>query len=215
MFTASYPSTRQVEHISLFKAVWRAFSYPSVTPPANAKLIDLETLIAKNPNRVIVVFPECTTSNGRGILPFNQSLLAAPPKAKVFPVSLRYTAPDVTTPIPHAYLTFLWNLCSKPTHCIRIRIAEAVISPVTRQKDNVKTSSYTTNYFDQMEAADRTSDEDTLVGSEDADGAMTNEEKAFLDRIAEALARLGRVKRVGLGVKNKIDFVTMWTKTRR
>lgn len=41
------------------------------------------------------------------------------------------------------------------------------------------------------------------------------EEKKVLDRIGEALARLGRVKRVGLGVREKIDFVRAWTRKRR
>lgn len=44
-------------------------------------------------------------------------------------------------------------------------------------------------------------------------GSLTKEEKIFLDRVADALARLGRVKRVGLGVKEKQDFVQSWTKS--
>lgn len=50
---------------------------------------------------------------------------------------------------------------------------------------------------------------------EDREVSVTKEERAFLDRIAEALARLGRVKRVGLGVEDKKDFIAMWTKTKR
>ena len=41
------------------------------------------------------------------------------------------------------------------------------------------------------------------------------EEQKVLDRIGEALARLGRVKRVGLGVKEKMDYVKVWTRKRR
>jgi hypothetical protein len=33
--------------------------------------------------------------------------------------------------------------------------------------------------------------------------------------VADDLARLGRVKRVGLGVKEKEDFVRVWKKTRK
>lgn len=50
---------------------------------------------------------------------------------------------------------------------------------------------------------------------ESLEAAITPAEKALLDDVGEALARLGRVKRVGLGVKEKQDFVRMWTKTRR
>lgn len=217
VFVASYPYTRLVQPISLFTSVCRAFSHPRLHPPVNAKMVDMETMMKQNRNRIVVVFPECTTSNGRGILPMSPSLLTTPPRTKVFPVSLRYTAPDITTPVPHAYLTFLWNLCSKPSHCIRIRIAEAVYNTSKRTADlpAAKTSSYTTNYFDTLASDGTGSDADTLVGSDDPEGPATKEERAFLDRIAEALARLGRVKRVGLGVKEKIEFIEMWATSRR
>lgn len=193
----------------------RAFLSPQQTPPPNARLVDLETILTEYPNRVIVVFPECTTSNGRGVLPFSPSLLTAPARTKVFPVHLRYTAPDITTPIPGAFFTFFWNLCSKPTHCIRIRIAEAVYNTSAAQPSLIsgKTSSYKTNFFDSM-TDDATSSVDTLVGDE-SEGPITQEEKTFLDKIGVALARLGRVKRVGLGVKEKQDFLRSWRRTRR
>ena len=47
---------------------------------------------------------------------------------------------------------------------------------------------------------------------EESDVSVSKEEKVFLDKVAEALARLGRVKRVGLGVKDKIEFIKSWTK---
>lgn len=61
---------------------------------------------------------------------------------------------------------------------------------------------------------DRGSSPDTLLSSEDAE-SMNVAEKRVLDKVAEALARLGRVKRVGLGVKDKDEFVKAWTKQRR
>jgi len=140
----------------------------------------------QNPNRVIAVFPECTTTNGRGILPFSGSLLTAPPSAKIFPLSLRYTPADITTPVPNTYLAFLWNLLSKPTHCIRVRIAESVYN--TTQSDDTASST------------------DTLLESAEGEASSLAERK-LLDGIAEALARLGRVKRVGLGVRDKIGFI--------
>jgi hypothetical protein len=42
----------------------------------------------------------------------------------------------------------------------------------------------------------------------------TAEEQKLLDRVGEALARLGRVKRVGLTLKEKKAFVALWA-TRR
>lgn len=205
VFTAAYPNTRQVERISLLQAVLRAFAQPSTQPEPGTKLVDVATLVAKYPNRPIVVFPECTTTNGRGILPLSHALLGVPPKTKVFPVSLRYTPADVVTPLPGSYISFLWTLLSKPTHCIRVRIAEyvtnsrsAIDAPPAR---STRQSTYNSNYLDTLE------DED--------EGGVTAGEKAFLDLVGESLARLGRVKRVGLGVKEKQEFMVKWSRTRK
>jgi 1-acylglycerol-3-phosphate O-acyltransferase len=189
----------------------RTFLPPQETPHHHARLVDLKTMIAENPNQAIVVFPECTTTNGKGILPLAPSLLTTPRKTKVFPVSLRYTAPDITTPIPASFGTFLWNLCSKPTHCIRVRIAEAVYNtsaPFPGSEAAGKTSSYNTNFFDSLD------DEISTAGDAKSQVSLAKEERVFLDRVAEALARLGRVQRVGLGVRDKQNFVESWTKSR-
>lgn len=45
--------------------------------------------------------------------------------------------------------------------------------------------------------------------------AVTEEEQQVLDRVGENLARLGRVKRVGLGVEEKIEFCKVWGSRRR
>ncbi|KAL9098468.1 MAG: hypothetical protein Q9163_005876 [Psora crenata] len=199
VFTASYSSTPQVERISLFHAIIRSFQQPQVDPPKNARLTDLRTLIRQHPCQAIVVFPECTTTNGRAILPFSPSLLTAPPAAKIFPINLRYTEADITTPIPGTYISFLWNLLSKPTHCIRVRIAESVHNQRMAQGEALRD--------------ERTSSSETLLGSEEGDNINVTERRV-LDRVADALARLGRVKRVGLDVRDKQGFIEAWTKQR-
>lgn len=192
IFTASYPNSRQVEKISLLQAILRSFSQPRVAPAPGTRLVDVSTLLEEYPSRSIVVFPECTTTNSRGILPLSHSLLGVPAHTKIFPVSLRYTPVDVVTPLPGCYLSFLWTLLSRGTHCIRVRIAEYVVGGA-----GTSTGAGT----------------NTVDGS--AEVKIMPGEKALLDQVGEALARLGRVKRVGLGVKEKQEFVRMWTKTRR
>ena len=200
VFTASYPSTRKILPISLLQAILRSLSYPVQVPSNGTELTDLRSLIKKHPHQPIVVFPECTTTNGRGVLPLSPSLLTAPPTSKIFPISLRYTAPDITTPVPGQYFTFLWNLLSKPTHCIRVRVAEASYNQSAALNDGK---------WDE-----RASSCDTLLGSDESE-AMNASEKRVLDRVAEALARLGRVKRVGLGLKEKQSFIATYTKRKR
>lgn len=216
IFTVSYPHTRQVHCISLLGAMLRALSKPQEYPPKGARMTDIGTLIAENPQRCIVVFPECTTTNGRGILPFSPSLLTTPPGTKIFPIHLRYAPLDITTPCPGAYWTFLWNVFSQPTHCIRVRIAEVVYN--TSKPDVVleKKDKYLTNMLDHLgEDSAMTSSTDTLTSLSDQIGDANAEEKRVLDKVGEALARLGRVKRVGLTLKDKVAFVDAWSKRKR
>lgn len=216
IFTVSYPHTRQVQCISLLGAIFRALSPPKEYPSPRATLTDLKTLVVEHPKRVIVVFPECTTTNGRGILPFSPSLLSAAPTTKIFPVNLRYTPPDITTPVPGAYISFIWNLLSQPTHCIRVRIAEVVYN-TAKPTDIVaeKKERYLTNFLDTLgDDSAMTSSTDTLISVTDQNGDINAEEKRVLDKVGEALARLGRVQRVGLTVKDKITFVEAWSKSR-
>ena len=198
IFTASYPSTRRVQKLSLFQAVLHAFKFPQIEPPRDAKLSTVAELLHEYPQQSIVIFPECSTTNGRGILPLSPSLLSVPAKTKIFPVSVRYTVADITTPVPNTYFRFVWNLLSSPTHCIRVRIAESVFNTVPPPE--------------RTHSEGRASSSDTLLGSDDDEAPTTTSERRILDKVADALARLGRVKRVGLGVKEKRAFATSYTK---
>ncbi|KAI5291939.1 hypothetical protein KEM52_006735 [Ascosphaera acerosa] len=100
---------------------------PSTPPPP--QLVTLEQLLQRYPDRAIAVFPECTPTNGNGILRLSPSLVGAGASRPIYPVSLRYTPADITTPVPDSYVSFLWHLLRKPTHCIRVRIAEQIVVP--------------------------------------------------------------------------------------
>lgn len=199
IFTVSYLGTRKVQRISLFRAIVHALG-PIQQFPSNAEtgrgesMTDVRALLAAHPDRIIVVFPECSTTNGKGVLPFSPSLLTTPSTVKIFPVSLRYTPPDITTPVPGAWAPFLWKLLSRPTHCIRVRIAEGVLNGANRPVE--ETGSFRGN------------------ASKDQTGLAVGEHQ-ILDRVAESLARLGRNKRVGLTLEDKTAFVQAWGKPRR
>lgn len=134
-----------------------------------------------------------------------------PPRTKIYPVSLRYTEADVTTPVPGTYVTFLWNLLSKPTHFIRVRVAEYVTTSSKNLSPSSQAQSTGTDFFEDDEP---TSFLEEYAGSND-DSELTKSELAILDYVGESLARLGRVKRVGLGVKEKQDFVDIWARHKR
>lgn len=181
-----------MKQVSLLQAIIHAFDSPEPTPPHSSKadLTDISTLIKRNPDRCIVVFPECTTTNGKGILELSPSLCSASPSTKIFPINLRYEPADVTTPIPGSYARFVWNLLSKPSHFIRVRIAESV----------------------SQESAANMPAQNKQDGS---DATLNPEQQKMMFLVGDSLARLGRVKRVGLGVRQKQEFVRMWDKTRK
>ncbi|KAF2270067.1 hypothetical protein CC78DRAFT_528567 [Lojkania enalia] len=213
VFTRSYPSTRKVEPISLFHAILLAFSKPIIVPANPERLVTLKDLKKKNPRSIICVFPECTTTNGRGILPLSPSLLTADPNTRIYPVNLRYTPGDITTPTPGNHLSWFWKLLSKPTHYMRVRIARSVYNSPRLDSPNGAGSSLATgldtNVFDNLNLRNE------IHKEVDEEGVVGVDEQKVLDRIGEDLARLGRVKRVGLGVREKVEFVKVWTKRRR
>lgn len=208
-----------------------AFSPPSLTPNDQTKLVTLKQLTRENPDRIICVFPETTTTNGRGILPLCPSLLSADGNTKIYPVNLRYTPQDVTTAVPGGYFSWFWRLLSKPSHQMRVRIASRVYnsanqdSPAKSTSDTSKAmaSGYESNIFEQPEFKAGSSG----THGEGGDGMGVNvggtsrgydpspQEQKVLERVAEDLARLGRVKRVGLGVEEKVEFLKVWGSRKR
>ncbi|CAG9993929.1 unnamed protein product [Clonostachys byssicola] len=192
IFTISYPNTKEVQRVGLLGAISNALGPVKTAPPKDANLTDIKDLLAQNPTRVILVFPECGTTNGKAILPFSPSLLQTPADVSIFPVSLRYTPPEVTTPIPGRWVSFLWHLLSRPTTCIRVRIAEGQVNTSAVQVNG--DSSPAVNGQGNLRRRD---------GGE----PLSETEQRVLDRVGEALARLGRVKRVGLTMKEKQAFV--------
>lgn len=76
-----------------------------------------------------------------------------------------------------------------------------------------KKNSYETNFFDAIQLGEKLSNSEAKDVSEYGD--LTSEERRVLDRIGEDLARLGRVKRVGLGVAEKEKFINAWYRKRR
>ena len=144
-------------------------------------------------------------------------MLSAAGDTKIYAVNLRYTPQDITTPVPGGYITWFWKLLHKPTHQMRVRIATKIYNSRTLDfpaKVAVAVASgYDTNIFDQPEfkTLDEVKTQDEGWGGMTVDaGGVGAEEQKVLDRVGEDLARLGRVKRVGLGVESKIEFLRVW-----
>nr|POE59303.1 acyl-coa ligase azaf [Quercus suber] len=225
IFTQSQHGSRQVRAISLESALASCFSVqnPLEMVGEQPKATDLMKLASQNRGRVIVVFPESTTSNGRGILKLSPSLLSAARETKIYPVSLRYTPADVVTPIPGwlEAARFIWRLNSRQTHCIRVRIggpitlsnpgiASTESSPAPAKRAIPVKNGIESNFFDTLQASANQQPSD-----EDDEDDLSPTERQVLDAVADSLARLGRVKRVDLGVEQKSKFVHAWNKKGR
>lgn len=130
VFTVSYPAGG-LRRVGLLGAMAAALGPVRTAPPPGAELVDVGDLLEQHPDRVVAVFPECGTTNGKAILPLSPPLARCPPHVHIFPVSIRYTPSDVTTPVPGWWLRFLWDLLSRPTTCIRVRIADGLRTDAT------------------------------------------------------------------------------------
>ncbi|KAG4277668.1 hypothetical protein FPRO04_14064 [Fusarium proliferatum] len=105
------------------------------------------------------------------------------------PYGIESLPSDITTPVPGKWFRFLWDLLSRPTTCIRVRIAEGQMNTSAAKTNGVTPSS------------------SELRNRSDANSGVSPDGQRVLDRIGEALARLSRVKRVGLTMKDKAAFV--------
>ncbi|RAK96225.1 lysophosphatidic acid acyltransferase LOA1 [Aspergillus ibericus CBS 121593] len=200
VFVACYPYTGEVEHLSLWQAILRAFADPQPTPKPNARMVSLFSIIQKYPNRSIALFPECTTTNGQGVLPLSPALLSAPHRTKIFPVTLRHDPKELMTPVPGTYFTWLWRLLGRPSHFIRVRIGQAVVGVTAEDLPVVEPHG------------------DAPGGMNGNDGQPFREDHVLVlqeqvpNHVADSLARLGRARRVALDVREKEEFVKLYRK---
>ncbi|KAK6341208.1 hypothetical protein TWF696_008294 [Orbilia brochopaga] len=219
--------TPYVFQLTLLQVLLYTFA-PPTSKPYSSKPTTIAEVVAKNPHRIIAIFPEGTTSNGRALLRFAPALdsfatqprnnynnsssesltnsvstvtASSIPSNPIFPISLRYVPSNTTTPLPNSITVCLWRLLGQPSHTIKVRIAEAIkIADLERSDTLASTSS------------SETITEKTIAKGDDARNSVTRVPRAgaLEEKVGEALARVGRIRRVGLGVKEKIGFWNAW-----
>jgi len=164
VFVTCFPDTENVEPIGFIKALWRCTRRPLLAPMS--KTYPLNEVVHRNPSRIVAVFPEGTTTNGRALLCFTSCLKSlSRSKVNIYICYLRYSPADISTPIPPTFLIHLWKICSLPSRELNIR----------------------------RQAMPLVADED------DTTAAVVN-----------AITRLGRLRKVGLNLKNKVAFWDKW-----
>ncbi|KAL1886999.1 Lysophosphatidic acid:oleoyl-CoA acyltransferase 1 [Ceratocystis pirilliformis] len=174
VFTQSFPGTRKVQCISLLSAALRALSPVTLSPPDESALVDIADLQRKHRNRIILVFPECATTNGTAVLPLSPSVVSSKEASRIFPISLRYLPNNTTTPVPGSWGTFLFSLLCHSTIRIHVRMAEAVINTVPGEKSNEGPVAY-----DEEEVISKVCDALSRLGRSAKVGLTLKDKQAF------------------------------------
>ncbi|KAM5534318.1 hypothetical protein V8D89_012046 [Ganoderma adspersum] len=193
--TARTPTRRTPIHgfrrVGLLRMLASTAHLPLVSGAASAPPETLEQ-IRSTAGAPVVVFPECTTSNGRALLRFADvfgDVKLPVMKYKVFVMCVRYDPPTAFAPTPsHSIpsrfanpLPHVFELASAlAPHAMSIRLLSPSESP--------SSGSFLLSEF--------------LAG-----GTYTDE---LAECCAALMAQIGRVKRVGLGWEDKAAFLNLY-----
>ncbi|KAK0453590.1 hypothetical protein EV421DRAFT_1887821 [Armillaria borealis] len=146
--------------------------------------------IRSTSDRPIVVFPECTTSNGRGLIRFcdvfNQNI---PVQGwQVFVMCVRYDTPTI--------------LSSTLSHSIPARS----VNPLS-QVFNVATSITPPNVSIRLLAPSESPSSPTFLASDVLSGSYNDQ---LSEACAVLIAQLGKMKRTGMGWEDKANFLEFY-----
>ncbi|KAI1796292.1 hypothetical protein LXA43DRAFT_880282 [Ganoderma leucocontextum] len=182
---------RGFRRVGLLRMLASTAHLPLVSGATSAKPESLEEIRSKS-DAPVVVFPECTTSNGRALLRFADvfgDVKLPVMKFKVFIMCVRYDPPTAFAPtlshsIPSRFgnhLPHVFKLASSlAPHTMSIRLLSPSESP--------SSGSFLLSEF--------------LAG-----GTYTDE---LAECCAALMSQIGRVKRVGLGWEDKAAFLNLY-----
>ncbi|KAF8639434.1 hypothetical protein AX16_010289 [Volvariella volvacea WC 439] len=165
-------------------------SVPPYQSSHRPSVTDLET-IRKTSNRPLVIFPECTTSNGRGLLRFSNVFCQTVPvrNYRVFVMCVRYDpptaiAPTLTLPIPcntFSPLPHVWSLLSSLSP---LSMSVRLLSPSDSPSSPLFTAS------------------DLVSGAPGED--------QLAESCAALVAHIGKLKRIAMGWEDKTSFLRFY-----
>ncbi|KAI0352858.1 hypothetical protein OH77DRAFT_1484597 [Trametes cingulata] len=200
----SSPSTRTptaripivgFQRVSLLSMIAWTGQLPVAAESTTAKPESLEAIRSKA-DRPVVVFPECTTSNGRALLRFAEvfgNVKLPVTKYKVFVMCVRYDPPTTFAPtlshsIPSTFLNPLPHVFRLASSLAPLPISIRLLAP----SESPSSGSFLLSEF--------------LTGGTYAD--------ELAECCAALMAQIGRVKRVGLGWEDKAAFLRLYRKSR-
>lgn len=168
-----------------------------LVPPrseGNYQSLEQVRMEAKKAGRPLVIFPECTTSNGRGLLRFANVFKgeSIPPKMyNIFIMCVRinpptHFSPSISLPIPSSIsvnpIPHIFSICCSLTpHELSVRFLSPSESPSS----------------------------DTFIESDFSSG-IANGDDALTEICAVLMSDIGRLKRTGMGWEDKSLFLEFY-----
>ncbi|KAI0335559.1 hypothetical protein GY45DRAFT_1267780 [Cubamyces sp. BRFM 1775] len=196
----SSPSTRTpttrvpiigFRRVSLLSMIASTGQLPTPEDSITTKAETLEAIRSKA-DRPVVVFPECTTSNGRALLRFAEvfgDVKLPVMKYKVFVMCVRYDPPTAFSPtLSHSIAS---NFLNPLGHAFKLASTLAPLTCSIRllaPSESPSSGSFLLSEF--------------LTGGTYAD--------PLAECCAALMAQIGRVKRVGLGWEDKVSFLKLY-----
>ncbi|TFY59808.1 hypothetical protein EVJ58_g5549 [Rhodofomes roseus] len=179
------------KQVSLFGILHAIGNVPEAVQPGTSGIKSLEE-IRSNADRPVVVFPECTTSNGRGLLRFAELFkgVSVPvTKFKVFVMCVRYDPPAALSPtmthsIPSNALNPIPHLFSLTTSLVPFTMSIRLLAP----SESPSSGSFLASEF---------------LAEGKHDDYLT-------EACASLIAQIGKMKRVGFGWEDKIAFLEFY-----
>lgn len=129
--------------VSALGAILVALSLPTCEPMSGRSLAEI-CKAAKKSGKTVVLFAEGTTTSGKALLPFPNQIPVSllPYTTKVYPASIKYTPPSVTTPLPMTFIGWMYaHLCEWNRVSVRVKFA----SPLTTSDVSSSNDLATTN----------------------------------------------------------------------
>lgn len=179
--------------------------------------------IRNGANRPIVVFPECTTSNGRGLLRFTDVFLGQPVptrKYKVFIMCVRYVTSSSTLHASSYFPLFTQHilrydpptaLSPTPTHSIP---SPNMLNPLPHVF-TLSTSFKPITPSIRLLAPSEGPSSPTFLVSEVISGGDADSQDHLSTVCAALLTQVGKLKRMTMGWEDKRGFLELYREKRR
>ncbi|KAG0244422.1 hypothetical protein BGW41_007714 [Actinomortierella wolfii] len=203
VFTQIYPDTLTVREVSMWKAIELSGSYPELAPPEGVKTYPLAEFFKDNhqkTKRPVVIFAEGTTSNNRALLkfvPLFKKCQVPETNADINILTFKYEyqkfCPTFTVGLSRMNrLGHMFRTCAQFYNQLTVRSLAAEERP-------------SNSHFSTLSGL-----ASTPVGAAAGVVESVVDEDALGSVIQNLMGQISRLRKTGLGVRDKADFLDFY-----